>query len=164
MKTVRKYRSSVDAEGLQRGFTLIELVIVLAVLGALAAIAVPKLRGLQEEAELIGTATTVSSELSNAFAKALLNKNIKNDNGINWATNVCEKGYDGTSNRLESVSPTLLSTRYQITGLTAGGVGNAPENGLKAEVRIPYYDLDDDKVGQVGKGENDPKTCYLSIE
>ena len=38
----------------ERGFTLIDLVIVLAVLGVLAAIGIPQLTGLQDQAELQG--------------------------------------------------------------------------------------------------------------
>lgn len=53
------------------GFTLIELVIVLAVLGALSAVAIPQLTGIEDEAELRAVATTASSEINNAFARDL---------------------------------------------------------------------------------------------
>lgn len=53
------------------GFTLIELVIVLAVLGALSAVAVPQLTGIEDEAELQAVAATVTSEVNNAFAQDL---------------------------------------------------------------------------------------------
>lgn len=55
----------------ERGFTLIELVIVLAVLGVLAAIGIPQLTGLQDQAELQGAATNAASEISNVFARDL---------------------------------------------------------------------------------------------
>ena len=77
----------------ERGFTLIELVIVLAVLGVLAAIGIPQLTGLQDQAELQGAATNAASEISNVFARDLaagLTGTEGSISGIDW-NNGCDE-------------------------------------------------------------------------
>ena len=135
----------------QSGFTLIELVIVLAVLGALASIAVPQLTGLQEDAELAGNASVVSSELSGAFAKDLANGNLQNQDGesINWAANnVCDE-------RTRVVSPTLKSLIEDDGWFGVPGDGSGEET-ASIEIQVPGYDLSTNSVTS--------NTCWLVKE
>ncbi|QGM21544.1 prepilin-type N-terminal cleavage/methylation domain-containing protein [Spiribacter sp. 2438] len=87
----------------ERGFTLIELVIVLAVLGVLAAIGIPQLTGLQDQAELQGAATNAASEIGNLFARDLAVDELdgSGDSGVNWSGgDVCDEVSNSDINAL----------------------------------------------------------------
>jgi len=138
------------------GFTLIELVIVLAVLGALSAIAVPQLSGLREEADLRAVASTASSEVNNAFARDLAAgtaENTTNGTGVNWSeAQACESVSilgERDENR-ETVFETLIG--FKIWG---GSDPPALPDGYGYELfPVPTY-----TSGDIGS-----RTCYIHRE
>jgi MSHA pilin protein MshA len=100
----------------ESGFTMLELVIVIVIVGILAAVAVPKLTGLREDAQLAATqgmAGVLGSASANNYA-------VRNTLGTTQGGAVTTCSAIG----LSSVLAGGLPSGYTVTGSFAGGTAS----------------------------------------
>jgi prepilin-type N-terminal cleavage/methylation domain-containing protein len=137
----------------QRGFTLIELVVVLVVLSLLAAVAVPKFIEVTKQAEAAavrGVLGNIRSALSLRMAQGLIN----GDDLTKWAYNG-----DNASERLYPMKDLLIERPEQYLGI----VGDSNNRGAwfdDAETHELVYVLKNDDIVDNASGSSPKKLRY----
>ena len=142
MTSVEEHQLQKLKDKRQRGFTLIELVVVLAVLAALASIAIPQLSGLQERAKLNGEATAIVAEIKDAFAQDMVGDGVT----FNW--NGSCSGYDGgVFDGNTNFDGLNQSKKYRLY--------DSQPSGEFVKIGLPQYDKSTNQTSQFD--------CYLGL-
>ena len=120
---------------MRKGFTMIELIFVIVILGVLASVAIPRLAATRDDAEVAKAATNLTTAVSDITAyytaKGKFESNAQSD--FSKITNALTK--DGKLN----VKGSTTCVEVKLPTTTAGNIANASD---KVELTLEFKDSD----------------------
>ena len=154
---------------MRKGFTMIELIFVIVILGVLASVAIPRLAATRDDAEVAKAATNLTTAVSDITAYYTAKGKFSNgmSTKFNEITNALSK--DGklyVKGKTECVKVTLP------TNGTAGNIANASD---KVELTLEFEDSDavckqlkklpgiKSMCGKSGDGESISSECKIQV-